>query len=297
MHIMFNSVKKAWKDFDGSHVVFMLEGRSWRKDYYPPYKANRQVLKDLKTAREQEDDEIFFEAFSSLFEYIENKTNCTVLQQSNAEADDLIATWIQTHPDDDHIIISSDSDFYQLMADNVKQYNGVSEQIISLEGFVDAKKGTPIIDKKTKEPMPLPDPQWLLFEKCVRGDKSDNVFPAYPGARKKGTKTKTGILEAFEDRNSEGYNYNNFMLQRWVDHNEKEHRVRDDFERNVTLIDLTRQPDDIKEESQRVIAAAKNKEPVGQVGIHFMKFCGLWDLQKISNTPTDYTAFLNARIV
>lgn len=297
MHIMFNSIKKAWKDFDGSHVVFCLEGRSWRKDFYPPYKANREVLKDLKSAREQEDDEIFFDAFNSLFEYLRDKTNCTVLQQANAEADDLIATWIQTHPDDTHIIISGDSDFYQLMAENVKQYNGVSEQIISLKGFVDAKKGTPIIDKKTKEPMLLPDPEWLLFEKCVRGDTSDNVFSAYPGAFLKGTKTKTGIIEAFNDRKNGGYSYNNFMLQRWVDHNEKEHRVRDDFDRNMTLIDLTRQPDDIKEESKRVIEKAKNKEPVSQVGIHFMKFCGVWDLQKISNNPTDYTAFLNARIV
>jgi len=297
MHIMFNSVKKAWKDFNGSHVIFLLEGRSWRKDFYPPYKANRQTLRDKRTPKEQEDDEVFFEAFNSLFEYLENKTNCTVLQQSNAEADDLIATWIHTHPNDQHIIISSDSDFYQLMAPNVKQYNGVAEQIISLDGFVDAKKGTMIIDKKTKKPMQLPDPKWLLFEKCVRGDKSDNVFSAYPGARLKGTKTKTGIQEAFNDIENGGYNYNNFMLQRWVDHNNVEHRVRDDFDRNMSLIDLTRQPDDIKEESQRVISAAKSKAPVAQVGIHFLKFCGVWDLQKISQTPHYYTEFLNAGIV
>jgi hypothetical protein len=35
-HITFNSIKKAWNDFDGSHVVFCLEGRSWRKDFYEP---------------------------------------------------------------------------------------------------------------------------------------------------------------------------------------------------------------------------------------------------------------------
>jgi hypothetical protein len=27
MHIMFNSIKKVWKDFDGDHVVMCLEGR------------------------------------------------------------------------------------------------------------------------------------------------------------------------------------------------------------------------------------------------------------------------------
>ena len=33
MHIMFNSIKKCWRDFNGSHVVMCLEGRSWRKDF------------------------------------------------------------------------------------------------------------------------------------------------------------------------------------------------------------------------------------------------------------------------
>ena len=28
IHIMMNSIKKAWQDFDGTHVVFCLEGRS-----------------------------------------------------------------------------------------------------------------------------------------------------------------------------------------------------------------------------------------------------------------------------
>ena len=37
-----NSVKKAWNDFDADHVVFCLEGRSWRKDFYEPYKKNRK---------------------------------------------------------------------------------------------------------------------------------------------------------------------------------------------------------------------------------------------------------------
>ena len=36
LHITFNSIKKAWQDFNGSHVVFCLEGRSWRKDVYKP---------------------------------------------------------------------------------------------------------------------------------------------------------------------------------------------------------------------------------------------------------------------
>ena len=296
MHIMFNSIKKAWRDFSGTHVVICLEGRSWRKDFYAPYKANRKVLMDKRTVKEQEDDEMFFESYNDLIEFFDGKTNVSVIKQENAEADDLIATWIQQHPEDDHVIVSTDSDFYQLMAPNVKQYNGTTDQIVSLEGFKNAKTGETVVDKKTGLPKPPPNPEFILFEKCVRGDSSDNIFSAYPGARSKGSKNKTGILEAFEDRHNGGFNYNNFMLQRWVDHEEVEHRVKDDFERNQILIDLTKQPDEIKEQSKQIVSDAVNKQPVSQVGIHFMKFCAKWNLQRMSENPNDYAEFLNAHV-
>lgn len=294
IHIMFNSVKKAWRDFKGDHVVFCLEGRSWRKDVYAPYKANRKVLADQRTPREIEDDNLFFEAFGGMVEYLDHKTNCSVIREPDSEADDLIATWIQTHPEDQHIIVSSDSDFYQLLANNVKIYNGVTDQVITIDGVFDGKKGTPVLDKKTGKPVKCPNPEWLLFEKCIRGDSSDNIFSAYPGARLTGTKNKTGITEAFEDRAAGGYNYNNFMLQRWTDHEGVDHRVRDDYERNRVLIDLTAQPDEIKQKCSAVVKTAVDKPRVSQVGIHFYKFCAKWNLQRMSEIPNDYVDFLNA---
>lgn len=296
MHIMFNSFKKVWRDFNGTHVVFCLEGRSWRKDFYTPYKANRKVTMDKRSPREQEDDELYFEAYNDMVEFFKDKTNVTVIRQAESEADDLIATWIQEHPDDNHIIVSTDSDFYQLMAPNVMQYNGTTDQIVSLDGFVEAKTGKRVIDKKTKLEKELPDPKWILFEKCIRGDSSDNVFSAYPGARKKGSKNKTGMLEAYEDIETGGFNYNNFMLQRWVDHEEQEHRVIDDYERNKILIDLTLQPDEIKAKCKQVIEDAKQATPVSNVGIHFMKFCNKWNLQRMSETPGDYAEILNSGV-
>ena len=296
MHIMFNSIKKVWRDFNGSHVVMCLEGRSWRKDFYEPYKANRKVIRDQRSVREQEDDELFFEAYDDMIKFFTGKTNCSVIQQKNAEADDLIATWIQEHPEDDHVIVSTDSDFYQLIAENVIQYNGTTDQIVSLEGFKNAKTGESVIDKKTGEPKVPVNPEYVLFEKCVRGDSSDNIFSAYPGARTKGTRNKTGILEAYNDRKTGGFNYNNFMLQRWVDHEEVEHRVKDDYERNRILIDLTAQPDEVKAESRQIVREAINKEPATQVGIHFMKFCAKWNLQRMSEDATAYAEFLNGQV-
>ena len=294
-HITLNSIKKAWQDFGGSHVVFCLEGRSWRKDHYKPYKAQRAASRAAHTEREAEEERVFWEAFDTFKEFVTEKTNCTVLQHSRLEADDLIAGWIQSHPNDNHVIISTDTDFVQLIAPNVKQYNGVSEITITHEGYFDAK-GKRVIDKKTQEVKAAPDPQWLLFEKCMRGDTSDNVFSAYPGVREKGTKNKVGLREAYGDRDLKGYSWNNLMLQRWTDHNGEEHRVLDDYERNRQLIDLTAQPADIKQIMfDTITTATQANKNVSQVGIRLMKFCNLYDLKKIADQAQAYAEPLNAR--
>ena len=296
-HITLNSVKKAWQDFNGSHVIFCLEGRSWRKDYYAPYKAQRAAARAAHTEKEADEEKIFWEAFDTFKEFVTEKTNCTVLQNSLLEADDLIAGWIQTHPNDDHVIISTDTDFVQLIAPNVKQFNGVMETTITHEGIFDAK-GKRVIDKKTQEPKAIPDPQWLLFEKCMRGDTSDNVFSAYPGVREKGTKNKIGLREAYGDRDSKGYAWNNLMLQRWSDHEGKEHRVLDDYERNRILIDLSAQPEEIKNIIIETISIATGaNKNISQVGIRLMKFCNLYDLKKIADQAQAYAEPLNARYI
>lgn len=294
-HITLNSVKKAWQDFQGNHVIFCLEGRSWRKDFYEPYKRNRSDARAAHTEKEAEEEKVFWEAFDTFKNFIVEKTNCTVMQHPQLEADDLIAGWIQSHPNDNHIIISTDTDFVQLIAPNVKQYNGVMETTITHEGIFDAK-GKYVIDKKTQLPKAIPNPEWLLFEKCMRGDTSDNVFSAYPGVRTKGTSKKVGLLEAFEDKEGKGFAWNNLMLQRWTDHNGVEHRVLEDYERNRRLIDLSHQPDNIKEIIKETITqATQANKNISQVGIRLIKFCNLYDLKKIADQAQAYAEPLNAR--
>jgi len=292
LHISMAAINKVAKKFDTDHVVFCLEGRSWRKDYYKPYKANRSEARAALTEREQEEEKLFWDTFDDFNQYLREKTNCSVLRDGDAEADDLIARWIDLHPADEHVIISSDSDFYQLLADNVKQFNGITDQLITIEGIFDAK-GKPVIDKKTKLPKEVPDPEWLLFEKCMRGDSSDNVFSAFPGVRKKGTKNKVGLLEAFADRSSKGYAWNNMMLQRWTDHEGKEHRVLDDYNRNKQLIDLKQQPEEIKQRVDNFIREQITNKDVGQVGSKFLKFCGKYELNRLSENAEQYGRWLN----
>jgi len=295
LHVILNSVRKAWKDFGGSHVVFCLEGRSWRKDHYAPYKRNRQEARDSLSPKDAEEDKIFWETFDDFKSFIHEKTNCSVLQHPQLEADDLIAGWIQAHPNDNHVIISTDGDFAQLIAPNVKQYNGVSGVTITHEGYFD-EKGKHVKDKKTGVAKTAPDPEWLLFEKCMRGDTSDNIFSAFPGVREKGTKNKVGLREAFADRNLKGYNWNNLMLQKWVDHEGVEHRVLDDYTRNVKLCDLTAQPEEIKTLIKEAITQEIGKQKnIAQVGIRLIKFCSTYDLVKVSEQAESYAHPLNAR--
>jgi 5'-3' exonuclease len=293
IHVTLGSVNKAWRDQKADHVVFCLEGRSWRKDYYEPYKKNRAVARAALTESEQEEDRLFWEAFDNLKTFLAEKTNCTVLQHPELEADDLIAGFIHAHPNDHHVIISSDTDFYQLLAPNVEQYNGVADELHTLTGILD-KKGKLVVDKKTKAPKVIPDPQWILFEKCMRGDPTDNIFSAYPGVRTKGSKNKIGLTEAFADKHKKGYAWNNLMLQRWTDHNGVEHRVLDDYERNRILVDLTAQPLEIKDKIAETIATGAVKKSRPMVGAQFLKFCGKYELNRLSEQSSSFSEFLGS---
>ena len=293
LHLTLASVNQVVRKFGADHVVFCLEGRSWRKDHYAPYKKNRVVDTLTQTEAEKEENEMFWDTYEKFTTFLKEKTNVSVLRHERAEADDMIARFVHLHPNDTHYIISSDTDYIQLISDNVHQYNGITNQFITLEGYHD-EKGRLVVDKKTKEPKLLGDPQWHLFMKCMRGDSSDNVFSAYPGVREKGTKNKVGLTEAYADRHKMGFNWNNMMLQRWVDHNEVEHRVKDDYERNRVLIDLTAQPQEIKDLVDSRIKESVRVNTTPQVGIHFMRFCGKYELTKISDQAETYAKWLNS---
>lgn len=319
LHIILNSIKKMWKDFKIDHVVACLEGGSWRKDYYPEYKANRKLRDNLRTSREIKDDEIYFEVMDEFIKFLEDKTNVSVLKTKGAEADDFIARWIQLHPDDNHIILTSDSDFYQLLSNNVKIYDGVKGWTISHTDVLNEKnqaafKVKNIKDPKTKKTkkekvfITPPNPEYELFKKCIRGDSSDNIMTAYPKAREKGTLKKPGIIDAFEDRFNKGLTWNEFMLTEWdkvIGHKElddgtidiitKRVRVKDEYDINSKLIDLTKQPEYIIKDMDEKIVEQIQKPLVSQVGIHFMKYASKNELNQILNYPNDFAKALSSK--
>jgi hypothetical protein len=390
LHIIFNSLDKAFRQHGANHLVLCGEGRSWRYDFYPQYKAKRKLLRETQSPKEKEEQEVFYDVLKDFVEFMAENTKCTVLQTQGAEADDLIARFIQLHPNDEHMILSGDSDMVQLIAPNVTIYNGVTNHLVTHTGVFDergremvftvkpgdgklkigqtleeatkAKKkedatnlrkardeelliertaktlranydklikegedGIKLVEAKTlwekadkdlnkakmntlqmKAEADKPfeftfDKEFAkraLFIKCVRGDTGDGVFSAYPGVRYQGSAKKVGIEDAWQDRENKGFHWNNFMLQRWdrlePDGSTVDVRVLDEYERNVKLIDLTAQPDDVKDLLDRCIIEGIQKEPVGNVGIHFLRFCKKHDLNRIAERAADHSRYLNA---
>lgn len=285
IHVMFNAVKKVWTQFDADHVIFLCEGRSWRKDAYAPYKANRKVTAAARTPEEVADDVQFFAAIDDFVKFLSEKTNTSVIRHANAEADDLIARWIHLHPEDDHVIVSTDSDFLQLLATNVKIYNGIDGMLYTQSGVYD--KNGDVATSKKGEPMQVPQPEWLLFEKIMRGDASDNVMSAYPGVRKK------RLQEAFDNRHQQGYAWNNLMLSEWCDHEGNQVKVKDAYERNRMLIDLQAQPDHLKSQFDTCIMETVNVPVQQNIGFHLLRFANKWGLVRIAQHASDYTPCLS----
>ena len=72
-----------------------------------------------------------------------------------------------------------------------------------------------------------------------------------------------------------------------------EHRVLDDYVRNVTLVDLTAQPEEVKAVVDATIREQISHKDVGQVGVRFLKFCGTYELNKVSENAESFGNWLN----
>lgn len=287
LHLAFTSIKKVWDQFDGQHLVVCLEGKSWRKSFYPEYKANRKIKANARSKKEIEDDVIFFDVMKEFVEFMDTKTNATVLQHQAAEADDLIARWIALHPDDTHTIVSSDSDFRQLISNNVNLYNGIAGLLYTTMGIFD-KDNKIALDKKGNR-LPIPNPEWLLFEKCLRGDPTDNIMSAFPGVR------KAKLEAAWNDHINQGFDWNNLMLSKWSDHEGKTHIVKDDYARNQKLIDLSKIPEIYADQFDDKIYDKVNDSVKSMVGVNLIKFCNRHGLVRIEKNASDYSTCLSAR--
>lgn len=301
IHIALSSINAAFRKFECTDLVVAAEGRSWRKDEYIGYKANRVKDAADQTEEDKLEMDLLFKALDEFLGMVEI-SNAIMLRHSSAEADDMIARFIELNPDSQHVLVSTDSDFIQLVRENVLLVDPIKKIYITPAGVHDEKlrrlkfeigsNGKIKVDKqllKETDQIDVPDEWWkfALFVKCVKGDSTDNIFTAYPGVRMKSSSKKIGLLEAFHDRTNQGFTYLNFMNQKWEDPEGNAHLVKEGFERNRQLIDLTAQPEEFKILFDEAIQKAMDR-PGKQIGFEFMKFCGKFKLEMISKKAPEF---------
>lgn len=308
LHTLFSMIKKACDKFSPDCLIACRDGNgTWRKDVYPLYKANRIERLQERTPYEIERDEALKEVFENDFlPFISEKTNIPMLSYEKIEADDLISNFIQLHPNDVVIILSTDNDFVQLLNDNVFIYNSMDDRIISNKCVLDSEKKRPLYFtlKEGKISVPKEQPKelteltpyndWVdyaLFMKCIRGDKSDNIFSAYPGIREKSTKNKVGIRDAFLDRESKGYNWTTFMNSSWDDPFGNKHIVKEEYEKNKKIIDLKELPQDLKQQVQEYIVKTLNQPSKSCIGIELIKYLKKWNLINLEKDVNSFSSY------
>lgn len=150
-HVLLGSIFKMCDKFNPDEVIIASDSTSnWRKQFYPEYKQNR------KEARDKQDDVDWVAMFSMMDETLSDLKAYfpfKVLKIKFMEADDVIASIIKHYPTNDYVVVTSDSDYIQLL-----QYKNVK--------IYDAMKGIM---------MKSDDPLRELKIKIIAGDTGDNV--------------------------------------------------------------------------------------------------------------------------
>lgn len=313
IHSMITMIKSACDKFRPTHLVVCADGhKSWRKQYHNAYKANRLERLAKRSPADALREERLKDVFVNDFiPFLREKTNVSFLECDLAEADDLIARFIVKHPNDLNIIMSTDTDYIQLLDNNVFIYNSMEERILTDKCIFTAdeqhiplkftiKDGRINVSKtdymlQDGDPL-VPMVDWIdyaLFLKCIRGDKSDNIFSAYPLVREKSTKKCIGIREAFEDRKNHGYSWTSFMNSKWISPLGEEKIVRECYEYNKRLIDLSEIPDDLKEKFDESIDKSLNKEKVKYVSFNLMRYLKQHKLERLFETVDTFSCYFS----
>lgn len=133
-HLILNTIlsynQKFGKEYGGRGVVIACDARSWRKDYFPEYKASR------RTSRES--SAIDWKKYYAIIDLVQGEIRenlpYQVLKLSGMEADDIIATLAIKYatPLERVMIISSDHDFIQLQQNkNIRQFSPLTKKLVS----------------------------------------------------------------------------------------------------------------------------------------------------------------------
>lgn len=215
-HMVLNAIRSYNVKFRreyGQMIIACDDRRSWRKEMFPYYKANRQ--------KDREESEIdwnsVFEILNKVRDELKVYFPYKVIHIDRAEADDIIGTLVHEYGNtlEKIMIVSGDKDFRQLQTYvNVKQYDPTRKK------FLEER-----------------NPDRYLREHILRGDRGDGV-PNFlsqddcfvVGVRQK--QLRETKIDVWVNQEPEEF-CDETMLRR--------------YNRNKQMVDLSMIPDDIKQ--------------------------------------------------
>ena len=211
-HMILNSIRMyrmEHHDEYGEVVLTWDSKHSWRRDYFPEYKASR------RKGREESDldwDDIFG-TLNKIRNEIKQNFPYKYLEVFGAEADDIIGFLCEENKNEKIMIISGDKDFIQLQKyPNVTQWSPITKKQVN--GF---------------------DPTIYLKEHILKGDTSDGV----PNI----LSPDNTFVDGLRQRPLSRKKIQSWLLGGGSDWNDE---VKRNFQRNSTLIDLSRTPEELK---------------------------------------------------
>lgn len=219
-HMILNSIRmynKRYRDEYGQMVICADGMNTWRKDYYPYYKAKRKKNRDESS---QDWNEIF-RILHLVRDEIKENLPYKVVHMEGVEADDIIASLVLQSQEfgmnEPMMIVSSDKDFIQLQKfNNVKQFSPIQKKFVKDD-----------------------NPRTYLFNHIMKGDTGDGIpnvlsdDDTFVSDKKQTPLRKTRIAE-------------------WLENSDNLREVMDDeiyrnYQRNKKLIDLTEVPETIQQ--------------------------------------------------
>ncbi|MHA1736934.1 MAG: hypothetical protein ACTSWD_00005, partial [Candidatus Heimdallarchaeota archaeon] len=156
---IISSLKKIGVDED-TKIIMALEGKSFRKKIYAPYKAQRE---GDRATHELIDWDKEFENANNLHDQLREATDWNFVREYDGlEADDVIAVACRYFKDAEKIVVSGDADLKQLAYYENTYFYNLFKKCKGSKGMYDA----------------IDDPLKIIAEKARKGDVSDNIIPS-----------------------------------------------------------------------------------------------------------------------
>lgn len=227
-HMILNSIRgynAKFKAEYGELVIACDDRRSWRRNMFPYYKANRKKAREKSEIDWNSVFEVLEKVRSELKEYFPYR----VIQVSTAEADDVIGTLCHEFGNtmERILIVSGDKDFKQLQTYmNVRQYDPVRKRWLDTNS-----------------------PDRFLKEHIMKGDSGDGI-PNF--LSRDDTFVVAGRQKPLRTQ----------KLDQWVEMQPEEfcdESMLRNYKRNQQLIDLSCIPEAVKQQVIEIYKAEAGK--------------------------------------